>query len=255
MDRQTIRLIFIHLLVLNVIWTGTSAIALWLTLFFFCWRGIFLSISYHRYFSHRSYKTTRGFQFFLAMAGSICMQRGALWWASHHRFHHQYSDTEKDPHSPVAHSFFHSHIGWAMEKKSFITDYSRVKDFDKFPELKKLNEHSDAVHAVFAALLFISGELLRYFKPELGANGFQFLVWVYLIGGLCHLHTIFAVNSWGHLHGDGIMISRHVRGEIIVTTMDGLLCLLLAKAGTSIITAFQLQQKLAFRKVNLMVDG
>lgn len=202
MDKQTIRLVFIHMLVLNVLWTGTSATALYLTLFFFCWRGIFLSISYHRYFSHRSYKTTRGFQYFLALAGSICMQRGALWWASHHRFHHQYSDTEKDPHSPIAHSFWHSHIGWAMEKKSFITDYSRVRDFEKFPELKTLNEHSDLVHGIFAAMLFIAGEALRYFKPELGTNGFQFLVWVYLIGGLSHLHTIFLVNSWGHLHGD-----------------------------------------------------
>ncbi|WP_408097437.1 acyl-CoA desaturase [Peredibacter sp. HCB2-198] len=202
MDKQTIRLVFIHLLVLNVIWTGTSATALYLTLFFFVWRGLFLSISYHRYFSHRSFKTTRSFQFFLALAGNICMQRGALWWAAHHRMHHQYSDTEKDPHSPIAHSFFTSHIGWAMEKKSFITDYSRIKDWEKFPELKFLNERSDAIHGIFALFLFLLGEGLRYAKPELGTNGFQFLVWVYLIGGLCHLHTIFLVNSWGHLHGD-----------------------------------------------------
>ena len=130
------------------------------------------------------------------------MQRGALWWAAHHRMHHQYSDTEKDPHSPIAHSFWRSHIGWAMDKKSFDTDYSRIKDWAQFPELKFLNDHSDAVHGVFALCLFLLGEGLRYFKPELGANGFQLLVWVYLIGGLCHLHTIFLVNSWGHLHGE-----------------------------------------------------
>lgn len=201
MDKQTLRLIFIHLLVLAVFWTGTSAMALCLALFFFIWRGLFLSISYHRYFSHRSFKTSRTFQFILALGGSICLQRGALWWAANHRLHHQYSDTEKDPHSPIAHGFWHSHIGWAMSKDSFATDYSRVKDFDKFPELKWINERSDAVHAVFAIFLFSLGELLRYLNPELRTNGFQFLVWVYLISGLLHLNTIFLVNSLGHLHG------------------------------------------------------
>lgn len=201
MKKQTMRLVVIHSLVLLVYWTGTSKLALLLTLFFFVWRGFALSISYHRYFSHRSFKTSRVFQFLLALGGSICMQRGALWWAANHRLHHQYSDTEKDPHSPVAHGFWFAHIGWAMEKKSFETDYSRVRDFEKFPELKFLNEHSDAIHGLFALSLFVTGEVLRYFKPELGTNGFQFLVWVYLIGGLSHLHTIFLVNSLGHLHG------------------------------------------------------
>lgn len=201
MDKQTIRLIFIHLLVLTVFLTGTSKTALLVALFFFIWRGFFLSVAYHRYFSHRSFKTTRFFQFLLALGGNICMQRGALWWAANHRLHHQYSDTEKDPHSPVAHGFWHAHMGWAMEKKSFETDYTRIKDFAHYPELKWLNEHSDAIHLIFAILLFMAGEVLRLAMPELGTNGFQFLVWGYLISGLLHLHTIFLVNSWGHLHG------------------------------------------------------
>lgn len=201
MKKQKIRLVFVHLLTLFAFWTGVSYVAFGLMIFFLAWRGIFLTLAYHRYFSHRSYKTSRAFQFFLALAGNICMQRGAMWWAAHHRKHHQYSDTELDPHSPIAHGFFISHIGWAMEKKSFITDYSRIKDFEAYPELRWLNEHSDLIHGIFAAFLLTLGELLRFTNPDLGVTGPQLLVWVYLIGGLLHLHSIFLVNSWGHLWG------------------------------------------------------
>lgn len=201
MDKQTLRLGFIHGLVLLVFWTGTSTTALWVAGFFFVWRGLALTLSYHRYFSHRSFKTSRIFQFFLALAGSICMQRGALWWAANHRKHHQYSDLPEDPHSPVAHGFWHGHMGWAMELDSFPTDYSRVRDFDRFPELRWLNERSDLVHATFALLLFGAGELLRWRAPALGTSGTQLLVWGYLISGLLHLHTIFLVNSYAHLYG------------------------------------------------------
>lgn len=201
MDKQTLRLVVIHSLVLLVFWTGTSATALWVAGFFFCWRALALTLSYHRYFSHRSFKTSRWFQFVLALAGSICMQRGALWWAANHRKHHQYSDLPEDPHSPVAHGFWHGHMGWAMELESFPTDYARVRDFDRFPELRWLNERSDLVHAAFALLLFSFGEVLRWRAPALGTSGFQLLVWGYLISGLLHLHTIFLVNSYAHLYG------------------------------------------------------
>lgn len=196
-----LRLVFIHSLVGLVYFTGYSKTALVVCALTFLWRAIFLSISYHRYFSHRSYQTSRAFQFFLALAGSVCMQRGALWWAANHRKHHQYSDTELDPHSPIAHGFWYAHIGWVMKKDSFITDYSRVRDFARFPELKWLNEKSDLVHAVFAASLFLLGEVLRASKPELQTSGFQLLIWGYLISGFAHLHTIFLVNSLTHLHG------------------------------------------------------
>jgi stearoyl-CoA desaturase (delta-9 desaturase) len=201
MGNLKLRLFVIHALLLLVFWTGVSKTALILTAFFFIWRGLFLSISYHRYFAHKTFKTSRAFQFFLALGGSICMQRGALWWAANHRGHHQHSDTELDPHSPIAHGFMHAHIGWALEKKSFETDYSRIKDFQKFPELKWLNERSDMIHAIFAVSLVALGELLRWLKPELGTNGPQLLLWVYLISGLAHLHTIFCVNSVAHLYG------------------------------------------------------
>jgi len=55
---------------------------------------------YHRYFSHRTFKTSRAFQYVLAVLGALSLQRGALWWAAHHRHHHRYSDQHGDIHSP-----------------------------------------------------------------------------------------------------------------------------------------------------------
>src|ERR1700712_2382679 len=77
----------------------------------FSWQGVALALAlyyvrmfgvtggYHRYFSHRTYRTSRAFQFFLAVLAQSSIQKGALWWAAHHRDHHKYSDTPKDPHS------------------------------------------------------------------------------------------------------------------------------------------------------------
>src|SRR5215470_10147463 len=75
-----------------------NLLALALSLYFA--RMAFTTIGYHRYFSHRSFKTSRPFQFVLAFLAHTSAQKGALWWAAHHRIHHRYSDLPGDPHSP-----------------------------------------------------------------------------------------------------------------------------------------------------------
>ena len=60
-----------------------------------------ITVGYHRYLSHRSFRTGRAFQFVLALLGATAMQQGPLWWASWHRRHHDFADTPADPHSPV----------------------------------------------------------------------------------------------------------------------------------------------------------
>ena len=67
---------------------------------------------YHRYFSHRAFKTSRVGQFVLACLAQSSAQRGVLWWAAKHRWHHLHSDTEQDVHSPARHGFVYAHLGW-----------------------------------------------------------------------------------------------------------------------------------------------
>src|SRR5260370_39914795 len=94
---------------------------------------------YHGYFAHKSYKTSRLFQFCLAWLGCSAMQKGPLWWAAHHRQHHKYSDTELDPHSPIMNSVWWSHVGWVLSIQHDQTEWKVVRDLSKLPELRFLN--------------------------------------------------------------------------------------------------------------------
>src|SRR4051812_21993318 len=100
--------------VIGVIACGLSwrGVALALGVYFL--RMIVVTAGYHRYFAHRAFKTSRWFQFLLALGAQTAAQRGVLWWASHHRWHHKYSDTPKDVHSAKLRGFWYSHIGWIM---------------------------------------------------------------------------------------------------------------------------------------------
>src|SRR5512138_1913219 len=69
-------------------------------------RMIAVTAGYHRYFAHRTFHTSRIFQLLLALAAQSAAQKGVLWWASHHRWHHRYADTARDVHSPRRRGFW-----------------------------------------------------------------------------------------------------------------------------------------------------
>lgn len=150
--------------------------------------GIGVSVGYHRYFSHRAFKTSRAFQFVLGCLGCASMQNGPLWWASNHRHHHAHSDEEGDPHSPVLSGMWHAHIGWLLQPKLLNIGYGRMKDFTDYPELVWLNR-----------LFFLPGLVLllaTYFL--LGWTG---VVWG-CIGIALAAQVTLAVGSFGHIFGD-----------------------------------------------------
>ena len=97
--------------------------------------GLAVTIGLHRYFAHRSFKTSRGLQFVMAVLGCSALQRGTLWWVSHHRVHHRHSDTDEDVHSPLTRSFWHGHFGWLFETVYEKADPAVVRDLMKYPEL------------------------------------------------------------------------------------------------------------------------
>ena len=103
----------IHATCLLILVTGVSSLDLALCFGFFYLRLFGITAGYHRYFAHRSYKTSRGFQFLLAFIGAASIQKGPLWWAAGHRRHHQYSDQPGDMHSPRR-GFWYSHPGTGL---------------------------------------------------------------------------------------------------------------------------------------------
>lgn len=183
----SIPFIFLHLLPLLAVFTGVTTKAVIMAVVFFYGRMFFITAGYHRYFSHRSYKLGRVSQFVMAFGAQMSAQKGALWWASHHRDHHKYSDTALDVHSPQR-GFLWSHVGWILCDKFAATDYDRIKDFSKFPELRWLNKYDFVPPWTLGIASFLiggwSGLLIGFFASTV-------LLW----------HATFTVNSLNHVWG------------------------------------------------------
>jgi stearoyl-CoA desaturase (Delta-9 desaturase) len=166
----------------------------------FSWRGLalcaalylprmfFVTGAYHRYFSHRSYKTSRVFQFLLALGASCTAQKGPLWWAAHHRMHHKLSDQPGDLHSVIQSGFWWSHMGWILSRDLEDTDHSRIKDFAKYPELRWLDKYWMIPPVLVGTTTFLLG-------------GFFALVWGFALAQVLCWHGTFTINSLSHIWG------------------------------------------------------
>ncbi len=198
---RCIPFIVLHLGCLGVLWVGWSWFAVWAAVALYFVRMFFVTGIFHRYFSHKTYSTSRLGQFILALCTGTTVQRGPLWWAYHHRHHHLHSDEPEDAHSPHVHGFLWSHIGWITSKRNFPTDYTKVKDLAKFPELVWLNRFDLVVPLLFAVSLFGLGTWLETATPSLGTSGAQLLVWGFFISTTALFHGTASINSFTHLWG------------------------------------------------------
>lgn len=191
----------VHAMCFGVLWVGWSwpAIAVALTMF---WLRMFaITGFYHRYFSHRSFKTSRWFQCVLAVWGSAAVQKGPLWWAAHHRHHHQYSDQERDLHSPVRDGFLYAHCGWIFDRRNHASRLRLVPDLAKFPELRFLDRYDLLVPVLLGTGLFFLGASLAHARPDLGTSGMQMLIWGFFVSTVFLAHSTFTINSLSHQFG------------------------------------------------------
>jgi stearoyl-CoA desaturase (delta-9 desaturase) len=190
----------LHVACLLVIWAGISWTAASFALALYVVRMFAITGFYHRYFSHKTFKTSRVGQFCFAVIGNSATQRGPLWWAAHHRNHHKHSDREDDVHSPHHHSFLWSHVGWIMSRANFVTRFTDVPDLVKFPELRWLDRYDSIVPILLIACSWVLGALLGHFAPGLGTSGFQMAVWC-VISTVVLFHGTCTINSLSHMFG------------------------------------------------------
>lgn len=198
---RAVPFIVLHLSCLAVIWVGWSPFAVLFAVLLYVLRMFAITGFYHRYFSHKAFRTSRPLQFLFAVAGSTAVQRGPLWWASQHRHHHATSEQAEDAHSPVQHGFFWSHMGWFLSDAHFATRNERVKELAQYPELRFLDRFDVIVPVFFALAIFGLGEWLAYTAPQLGTDGWQLLVWGFVISTVMLYHATFSVNSLAHTWG------------------------------------------------------
>ncbi|MHC4948254.1 MAG: acyl-CoA desaturase [Planctomycetota bacterium] len=198
---RCIPFVVIHLLCLGIIWVGFSWTALAIAAGLYVIRMFAITGFYHRYFSHRTFRTSRPFQFLMALAGSTAAQRGPMWWAAHHRHHHNHSDGPEDAHSPGLHGFWRSHVGWFMARPAFTTRTRLVRDWLRFPELRWLDRFDWVVPVALLGLLLGLGWTLGRVAPDLGTSGLQLAVWGFGVSTVAVYHATYTINSLAHQFG------------------------------------------------------
>jgi stearoyl-CoA desaturase (delta-9 desaturase) len=195
---RVIPFILIHFGALAALWTHFEWYLVWVALILFVIRMFAITGFYHRYFAHKTFKTSRLMQFIFAFIGSTAAQRGPIWWASHHRRHHLNSDRHNDHHSPHTHHFLWSHMGWFLAKKNFLTDRKVVRDLIKFKELVLIDRFDWFPPVLLLLSLFVIGE---YLSLTSGISGLNMVIWGFCVSTILVYHCTFAVNSIAHLWG------------------------------------------------------
>jgi stearoyl-CoA desaturase (Delta-9 desaturase) len=212
--------VLMHLACLGAFWVGVSPIALLVGALAYGLRMFAITGFYHRYFSHRAFKTSRAGQFIFGLLGASAVQRGPVWWAAHHRFHHAHSDLASDLHSPSQHGFVRSHMGWFLTTKGFAPDLRFARDWLRFPELRWLDRFDILVPVAFALGIFLLGGALARSAPALGTSAAQMLVWGFFISTVLCWHATYTINSLSHVFG----VQRYQTGD---TSRNNLLLALL----------------------------
>ena len=196
------------------------------------WRMFFVTGFRHRYFSHRAFKNKvprwlkwairtprqeemylRSVQMIEAFLATADAQKGVIWWASHHRHHHKFSDTADDLHSfdyvrnetgSFWKGFYHSHVKWVLLKKYKKADYDKVPDLKKFPELMFFER---ARGYLIAPVLLAVG--CFFLGIGIGVGGWAMLFGGFFASTFLTYHFTFFINSLAHMMGG----ARFATGE------------------------------------------
>jgi stearoyl-CoA desaturase (delta-9 desaturase) len=197
---------------IGVVWSGWSWSGLALALALYYGRMFFVTAGYHRYFSHRSFKTSRPVQLALALGATLSLQKGVLWWAANHRLHHRFSDGPRDVHSPRQRGGWWAHVGWVVARDHRETQWRTIRDFARYPELRWVNRHYLVAPIVLAAALLVVG-------------GWWALLWGFLVSTTLLWHGTFLVNSLAHVVGSRRYVtkddSRNNVGIALLTMGEG----------------------------------
>ncbi|XP_022158801.1 palmitoyl-monogalactosyldiacylglycerol delta-7 desaturase, chloroplastic-like [Momordica charantia] len=187
--------------------------AFWVTFALYIITGLFgISISYHRNLSHRSFKLPKWLEYLFAYCGVHALQGDPIGWVSTHRSHHQFVDTEKDPHNPIQ-GFWFSHFTWMFDSNA-LTKKVCPEYFNEFKEIKssgcvivgkygRPNNVGDLEKQSFYRFIHKSYLLhpiaLAFLLYAVG--GIPFLIWGMCVRTITYLHLTFMVNSVCHRWG------------------------------------------------------
>ena len=191
--------------------------------YFFSWSGVVLglvtyvacnmlgvTIGYHRLLTHRGFACPRWFEHSLALCGMCTLQDSPARWVAIHRMHHQHSDRQEDPHSPMA-SFWWSHFGWLLFRNRSHENLNRferyARDLLRDPFYLGLERRMGwlVVYLVHTALIMAAGFAVGWWMTGMLSGGvrlmYSWLIWGVVIRTVATLHITWAVNSVTHVWG------------------------------------------------------
>lgn len=171
---------------------GVNQAHVWMFAALFMASSMAITMGYHRLFAHAAFNSVRPIEFLLLFFGAGAYEESALKWASMHRRHHQFTDTDRDPYN-IKRGFFYAHMGWFMFCKQSV-EYNNVMDLEKRP----LIMHQ---HRYFQIWALASGVLLPLAWGMATGSFLSALLWgvaakITLVG-----HTAFFINSFAHTFG------------------------------------------------------
>nr|P0DOW2.1 RecName: Full=Acyl-CoA C20 Delta5-desaturase; AltName: Full=Acyl-CoA 5-desaturase (non-methylene-interrupted); AltName: Full=Acyl-CoA 5-desaturase AL10 [Anemone leveillei] len=154
--------------------------------------GVFgTTLSFHRNLTHRSFKLPKYLEYFFAYVGLHALQGDPVWWVSTHRYHHKYTDTYLDPHSPIE-GFWFCHIFWLFDSKYIIEKCGR---YENAGDLMKQSYYR-FLERTFVYHVYLQAALLYLF------GGFPFIVWGMAVRTILGFHLSWLVNSVCHRWGN-----------------------------------------------------
>lgn len=189
----------------QVIWGKVGYLEIGLLLLMVVLTGIGITVGFHRFFSHKTFKTKRSFQVILAILGSMAGNGTIIAWVSVHRCHHQYSDRSGDPHSPHIHGevthtgikgLWHAHIGWLLNDE-IPNSMIFAKDLLKDPVICKINQ----LYPVWIFLGLAIPAILGGLISGTWEGVFQGFLWGGLVRLFISFNSGYLINSMAHVYG------------------------------------------------------
>lgn len=207
-----VSLVLLHVLALLALvpwlfsWTG----AVMCVLGFYVFGTLGINLGYHRLLTHRSLVVPNWLERTLATLGMCCLQDSPARWVAIHRIHHQHSDEQPDPHSPLV-NFLWGHMGWLFfvnrqyESTTKFERYCRDVLRDRYFLWCERNLNFFWVYSLHALLVFVIGVAIGWFLMGSSSAGLQFgaslLVWGVILRTVLVWHITWSVNSLSHVLG------------------------------------------------------
>lgn len=207
-----INVVIIHILALLALvpwffsWTGLAACVLGLYVF----GTLGINLAFHRLLTHRSLTLPKWLEYSLSTLAVCCLQDSPARWVAIHRLHHQHSDDEFDPHSPLV-SFLWGHVGWVVVRNAshdgtiHYEHYCRDILRDPYYFWIERNLRWFWMYVVHAVLFFLAGLAIGTATTgdwQLGVQfGASLLVWGVLLRTVLVWHITWTVNSLAHVFG------------------------------------------------------